>query len=177
MTRFILIAAAGAALLGGCSGGDAETDRADGVSVKEAAALAKAEGVKPQPGLYRSTVVMTGIDVPGLPPEMKGHGAGQTVTTEDCLTQAEVDQGFEQLMKQGQNGECSYERFDLTGGKLDAVMVCKTPEGEARMTMAGTTTSTKAEFTAESIMNFEGMGEATLRFSGTHERIGECPAQ
>ncbi|NCP13093.1 MAG: DUF3617 domain-containing protein [Sphingomonadales bacterium] len=176
MKRITIIAAAGAVLLAGCSGGETDADGDGAISASEVAAKAQAGGIKPQPGLYKSTVVMTGIDIPGMPAGMEGHGAGQTITTEDCLTQAEVDKGFEELFKQGQNGECSYERFDLAGGELDAVMVCKTPDGEARMTMTGTTTATTAEFTAESTMNFEGVGEAKLNFTGTHERIGECPA-
>lgn len=177
MKRITLIVAAGAALLSGCSGGNTDANGDGEISSKEAAAKAKAEGIKPQPGLYKATITMTGLDVPGLPPEMKGHGAGQTITSEDCLTQEQVDKGFEEMLKQGQNGECSYESFNLDGDKMDAVMVCKTPEGAARMTMTGTTTATTAEFTAETKMNFEGVGEATMSFTGKHERIGECPAK
>lgn len=177
MKRITLIAAAGIVLLSGCSDGNADADGNGEVSAAEIAAKARAEGIKPQPGLYKATITMTGIDIPGMPPEMQGHGAGQTITTEDCLTQEEVDKGFEELLKQGQNGECSYESFNLDGGKMDAVMVCKTAEGAARMTMTGATTPTSAEFSAETTMNFEGMGEAKLSFTGKHERIGDCPAK
>lgn len=177
MARISLFAAAGAVLLAGCSGGNADADGNGDITAKEVAAKADAEGVRPQPGLYKATITMTALDVPGMPPEMKGHGTGQTVTTESCLTQDDVDKGFEELMKQGQNGECTYEKFDLDGGKLDAVMNCKTPEGSARMTMTGTTTATTADFNAETKMNFEGMGEATMKFSGKHERIGDCKAK
>lgn len=172
MKRMVIIAGA-AALLGGCSG----ADEADGTAtVKEAVKEAKAQGILPEPGLYRATITMTGIDVPGMPAEMEGHGAGMVTTTEDCLTQEEVDKGFEELMKQGQNGECTYESFSLEGGKMDGVMVCKTPEGAARMTMTGTASPTASEFTASTKMNFEGVGEATMNFTAKHERIGDCPA-
>jgi len=177
MKRITLIAAASAALLAGCSGGNTDADGNGEISAKEVADKAAAEGIKPQPGLYKATITMTGIDVPGMPPEMQGHGAGQTVTSEDCLTQEEVDKGFEEMLKQGQNGECSYESFNLVGGKMDAVMVCKTPEGSARMTMTGATTATSAEFKAETKMNFDGVGEATMSFTGKHERVGDCPAK
>lgn len=177
MKHITIIAAAGAMLLAGCSGGTADADGDGEITAKEVADKSKAEGIKPEPGLYKSTITMTELDVPGMPAEMKGHGAGQVITTEDCLTQEEVDKGFEELMKQGQNGECTYETFNLNGGKLDAVMVCKSPEGSARMTMSGTTSATSSEFTAESKMNFEGMGEATLKFTGKHERIGDCKAK
>jgi hypothetical protein len=120
---------------------------------------------------------MTGIDIPGMPAEMAGHGAGMTTTTEYCLTQEEVDKGFEEMMKRGQNGECSYEKFAMNDGAFDGVMVCNTPEGSARMTMNGTATPTTSDFTAAMAMKFDGAEEATMTFAAKHERVGECPAK
>lgn len=181
MKRMTMIAmaamAGGAGLLAGCSDSGNADANADGtVTAKEVAAQAKAQGIMPEPGLYRATITMTGIDIPGLPPEMAGHGGGMVTTSEDCLTKEEVAKGFEELMKQGQNGECSYETFTLKDGKMDAVMVCKTEEGAARMTLTGNATPTSSEFTASTKMNFEGVGEATMNFTAKHERIGDCPA-
>lgn len=179
MKRMAMIAGlTGAALLAGCSGGgNADADGNGSVTAKEAVDQAKEQGMMPEPGLYKATITMTGIEVPGMPPEMAGHGAGMVTTSEDCLTKDEVDKGFEELMKQGQNGECSYEKFALKDGKLDAVMVCKTPEGAARMIMTGTTTPTASEFTASTKMSFDGVGEATMNFTAKHERIGDCLAR
>lgn len=173
----IITAATGILLLAACSGGNTDADGNGEISAKEVAAKAKAEMPKPQAGLYKTTVTMTGLDIPGLPPEMKGHGAGMTTTTEDCMTQAEVDKGFEELVKQGQDGECTYERFDLADGKLDAVMNCKADGRIARMEMAGTTTTTGADLTAKMAMEFDGAGKGTMSFSAKHERIGDCPAK
>jgi hypothetical protein len=173
----IIMAAAGAALLAGCSGGNADADGDGEVSMKEAAKKADAQGLKPEPGQYKATITMTGMEIPGMPAEMAGHGAGMTTTSEYCLTQAEVDKGFEEMMKRGQNGECSYETFNLDNGKMDAVMVCKTPEGEARMTMDGTVTPTSSDFTATMAMQVPEMGEGTMTFTAKHERIGDCPAK
>jgi hypothetical protein len=178
----IIMAAAGAAFVGlglaGCSGGgNADADASGDVSLKEAADEVKAQGMMPEPGQYKAVITMTGIDVPGMPAEMAGHGAGMTTTTEYCLTKEEVAEGFEEMMKRGQNGECSYESFNLDDGKMDAVMVCKTPEGSARMTMNGTATPTTSDFTATMAMNVEGMGDATMKFDAKHERVGDCPAK
>lgn len=174
----IVVAAAGAVMLAGCSGGGAADADGNGeVTLKEAAKQAEAQGLKPEPGQYKATIVMTGIEIPGMPAEMAGHGAGMTTTTEYCLTKKQVANGFEEMMKRGQNGECSYERFNLDGGKIDAVMVCKTPDGEARMTMIGTATPTTSDFTATMAMNFDGAGDATMKFDAKHERIGDCPAK
>lgn len=178
MTRITLFAAAaGAALLAGCSGEATDADGDGEITAGEVAAKADAEMVKPEPGLYKATITMTGVDIPGMPPEMKNHGAGMTTTVEECLTAEDVDKGFEEMVKQGQQGECTFEKFDLDGGKMDAVLLCKTPQGESRMTMSGTTTPTSSEFTASTKINFEGMGEGTMNFTAKNERIGDCPAK
>lgn len=178
MTRITTIAAvAAAALLAGCSGGGGEADAGGEVSVKEAVDAARADMPKPQPGLYKTTVTMTGLDIPGLPAEMAGHGAGLTTTSEHCLTQADVDKGYEALVKQGQDGECSYEKFDIAGGKIDAVMVCKAQGRDARMAMTGTTTPTSADIEASMAIEFDGVGKGTMRFTAGHERVGDCPAK
>ena len=174
--RRIIMASAGAALLAGCSGGgNADADGNGEVSMKEAAK--KAEGLKPQAGQYKAVITMTGIDIPGMPPEMAGHGGGMTTNTEYCLTQAEVDKGYQEMMKRGQNGECTYESFNLAGGKLDAVMLCKTGEGDARMTMNGTVTPTTFDFTATMAMKFADAPEGTMTFTAKHERLGDCPVK
>lgn len=174
--RRIIMGAAGVALLAGCSGGGhADADGNGEVSMKEAAK--KAEGLKPQAGQYKAVITMTGIDIPGMPPEMAGHGGGMTTNTEYCLTQAEVDKGYQEMMKRGQNGECTYESFNLAGGKLDAVMLCKTGEGDARMTMNGTATPTTFDFTATMAMKFADAPEGTMTFTAKHERLGDCPVK
>lgn len=171
-------AAVVAASIPGCSGsGDADADGNGDVTLKEAVKQAEAEGLKPQPGLYKVVTTTTGINIPGMPPEMAGHGAGLTRTIEYCLTQEQVDKGFEEMMKRGQNGECSYERFSLADGKLEAVMVCKTPEGSARMDMAGDVTPTSADYTATMAMDFGGAGEGSMSFTAKQERVGDCPAK
>lgn len=176
-----MAAIAGLAIgLAGCSGGDADAGdaaTATATATAPAEAVAEAAVIKPEPGLYRATITMTGIDVPGMPAEMEGHGAGMTTTSEDCLTQEDVGRGMQELVKQGQNGQCTYEEFAFDGGKFDAVLLCKTPQGAARIEMAGTATATGTDLTATTKLNFEGMGEATMSFTAKHERIGDCPAK
>lgn len=164
--------------MAGCSGEKSgEAGAAAVAAASPAPAEAMVEAIKPEPGLYRATITMTGIEVPGMPAEMEGHGAGMTTTTEDCLTQDEVDNGAQELLKQGQNGDCTFERFAFEGGKFDGVLLCKSGQGAARMEMAGTATAKGSEFTASTKMNFDGVGEATMTFTAKHERIGDCPAQ
>lgn len=178
MKAICVTALAAAALLGGCSGGgDADADGDGKVSIGEAAKQAKAEGMKPEPGLYKTTITMTGLDIPGMPPGMEDHGAGLVTTAEDCLTAEEVDKGFEEMVKQGQNGECAYETFALAGGKLDAVLVCNAQGRATRTSLSGTIRSTGAELTATTALTFEGTGQGTMSATIKHERIGNCPAK
>lgn len=172
----IIMAAAAAALAGCSGGGEADADGDGEITTSEVVKQVEAQGIKPEPGQYKAVITMTGIDIPGMPPEMAGHGSGMTTTSEYCLTEEDVAKGFEEMMKQGQNGECSYESFNVDGGDFDGVMVCKTPEGTARMTMTGTATPTTSNFDASMAMNIEGTGDATMNFSAKHERIGDCPA-
>lgn len=176
MKPIIIAAAAAAALLVGCSG-KGEEAASEKVAVKEAAKQVEAQGLKPQPGLYKTTITMTGLEIPGLPEGMEGHGAGMTRTLESCLTQAEVDKGFDGLLKKGQDGECSFEKFALAGGDLDAVMVCDAQGRTSRMEMTGTLTPTTADMEATTSLAFDGVGEGTMNFTAKHERIGDCPAK
>lgn len=175
MRSTAIMAGMGAALLlVGCSGGnDADADGDGTISMNEAAGAAAAMP-NPQPGLYRATITMTGIDIPGMGSDMAGHGSGMTSTHENCLTQQDVEGGYQEMMKQGQDESCRYERFNIAGGKLDAVMVCRTAEGEARMEMIGTATPTSSEFDATMNMNMGEAGNGTMRFKAKHERIGDC---
>lgn len=176
MKRITFVAAAGAALLAGCSG-KGEENGGDTVPAGDAARQAEAQGLKPQPGLYRTTITMTGLEIPGLPEGMQGHGAGLARTLESCLTPAEVDKGFDALLKKGQDGECAFERFALAGGQLDAVLVCNAQGRTSRMDMNGTLTATGADLEAATTLAFEGVGEWTMNYTARHERIGECKEQ
>jgi hypothetical protein len=178
MKALSLTAFAAAALLAGCSGASSPDTDGDGkVSLGEAAKQAEAQGMKPEPGLYKTTVTMTALDIPGMPAEMKGHGKGLVTTAEDCLTEQEVEEGYEAMVKQGQNGDCAYESFALAGGKLDAVLVCNAEGRATRTSITGTTSSTGADLTATTAMELEGAGKGTMTATVKHERIGACPAK
>lgn len=164
-----------AVLLAACSGGGAGDADGDGSTSGAQAAEAAAEVPRPQPGLYKATITMTGVDIPGMGADMRGHGGGMTTTSEYCLTDKDVQDGFAEMMKRWQDGSCRYEKFSVDGGTLDAVMLCQTNEGEARMEMQGTATPTGSEFDARMKMDLDGMGNGTMRFAAKHERIGDCP--
>lgn len=173
--RFLTILAA-ALLAAGCSGEkESATGKGAPATVAEAAKQAEVAGLKPQPGLYKTTITMTGLDIPGLPAEMEGHGAGLVRTLDSCLTQAEVDKGFEVLLTKGQDGACTFENFALKDGAFQGMLVCKAQGATTRTAMEGTAKATGADFTAATKMDFGGV-EGTMNVSGQHQRTGDCPA-
>ncbi|MBX7495312.1 DUF3617 domain-containing protein [Qipengyuania sp. 6B39] len=179
--RRIVIAAAASFTLAACGGGTSADTDGDGEITMEEAASKAGDMVKPQPGKYRATVEFVDIDMPGAPQQvqdmMRGMFDQGPQTHEYCLTKEEAEKGFEEMAKRAQedNGECSFEKFDVEGGSIDAVMNCKAgKEGTARMTMTGTGSETSSQMTM--VMNAEtpdGQSMA-MTMKSSQERIGDC---
>lgn len=143
------------------------------------AEVAKAE--RPQPGQYRTTIKVTDFSIPGMPAEraaqMKGMFGDTGKTIEYCLTKADADKGFEEVNKRAAQGDCTYDRFSASGGKIDAKMTCKTAQG---MTMAyemqGTFSSTASQMSMKSDTSMPGMPGRGMHMEAevTNQRIGDC---
>ncbi|QDK34706.1 MULTISPECIES: DUF3617 domain-containing protein [Sphingomonadaceae] len=146
--------------------------------VKEEAAQLQ----RPRPGQYTQKVEITKMDVPGMPSEaaaqMKTMMAKGQVN-QFCLTQAEADKGYRDMFDGiGKGRECSYSRFEVDGGKLDAQMECKSADqGTARIQLAGTVSDQGSDVTVD--MNMSGgpapMGEMKMAMHMTTARLGDCP--
>ena len=160
-----------------CGGADQDEGADDGESVNmaDAADLARNSQMRPEPGQYTATVEVLDVDIPGAPEgaaEMM-RGMMSTTTTRYCLTQDDVEDGFENMARQSQEGDCSFEQFDVNGGTFDGRMVCNV-QGQGSMTMhgEGTPTSSTVDMTMNGDMG--GMGQSTIRMRATHERVGDC---
>ena len=178
--RTYLFAAAASIALAACGSSDPDADGDGTISMAEAAEEAERSGMtKPEPGQYRVSMEVLEVDVPGAPPQavemMKNMMGGQS--SEYCLTPEDVEKGYEEMARQSQDGDCSFERFDAEDGELDAKMTCDIQgQGTSTMTMTGTTTPTSSQMEMTMQGNIEGMGESTIRMRSTHERIGDCAA-
>ncbi len=170
--------AAMAVLVAGCSdSGGADADGDGSISVEEAVAEMADNSVRPQPGQYRSTTELLEVDLPGAPPEvvamMRSTMSG--TSTEYCLTQNEVENGFEEMMRQSQEGDCEFQRFNLDGGDFDAAMTCSVPQGgEMSMVMDGTGSRTGSDTKMTMTGNIPGLGESKMVMRVQAERIGDC---
>lgn len=178
--QLTLAAAISALSLAACgSADDAGADAAGGLSSEEVADRAS-EAIRLEPGQYRSTAELVRIDIPGAPAQvvemMKRSMSGQNTTSEYCLTPEDAANGYEEMAKNSADGECSFARFDVDGGDIDAEMVCRNVNGEnARMTLDGTGTSTSSDMTMTMEMTIPEMGTGTMVMRARHQRIGDCP--
>ncbi|KLE34996.1 hypothetical protein AAW00_00365 [Aurantiacibacter luteus] len=136
--------------------------------------------MRPQAGQYRVTTELLEFSMPGAPAgaaDMIRQQMAENQGSEYCLTQAEVDEGYEEMARRSQEaGEnCSFRRFDANGGNIDAEMVCATPgQGEMTVTMTGRGTPTSSVMETRLTGSLPGMGEMAMRARATHERIGDC---
>lgn len=175
--KFAVVPLASLALMG-CGSEPADTNADGEVSIAEAAARAEASGIKPMPGQYKVTVEVLEVEIPGAPDgmaDMMRNAMGGNSHTY-CMTQEDVDKGFEEMARQSQEGQdCSFERFDIDGGDFDGKMVCNVAgQGSMTMTMNGKGSETRSEMDMTMEGNISGMGDMTMRMKTTHERQGDC---
>lgn len=142
---------------------------------------AKIEG--PKPGQYRSSVKMLEFDIPGLPPQaadqMKQMMSGQkSQTHEYCLTEADTKGGYEEMVKKGQQGNCTFDRFEATSSTIDAVMTCKMEQGMvSNVTMKGTTRHDGMTMDMDMVQNDANIpgGKMHMKMQMVSQRLGDCP--
>lgn len=124
------------------------------------------------PGRWQSQGVVTMAEMPGMPPEALAMMKRRPISHTYCLSAEEAESGARGLFSEG-NGSCRYTKFAMVGGRLNAVMQCKGPQGDMQMTMLGTYTRTSYEATNVMVMGGpQGAMRMTTRVSGKH--IGDC---
>ena len=147
------------------------------VSVKDIASRAK-DLAKPQPGLYRSSLEIVKVDIPDAPPQIVDMLKGTMESAGDseyCMTPEDAENGYREMVRNSQQGDCDYQRFDVTGNKFDAVMTCKGQNAEkVRVTLSGTGRETSSDMDMTMDMNIPGLGDGTIRMRSHNERIGPC---
>lgn len=170
------------AMLAGCN--SKPTVHAENASVAEVAAAAK-DAVKLKPGKWETTVAILSIDGPGLPPgvadAMKQQAQSQKV--EVCLTPEQAAKPPQDMLGAAKN--CTYEKFEMGGGKMSGTLVCKgtpgMPVGEMRAAMSGQFAETSYDVTSEATMTMPAMpggpaggGKVTTKTQVRGKRIGDC---
>jgi hypothetical protein len=169
--------ALGMLALAGCNQAD------KGPKTMEEAKQEAAELERPEPGQYTQSMKVTKFEMPGAPPEMAAQmkaALGQAQATEFCLTKEMSDKGFEEMFREiGKGGECKYQRFDVSGGKLDALLECESKtEGKGTIKMAGTVGSEGSDVTVEIDTKNPAspMGNTVIGMQMISKCTGDCKA-
>lgn len=107
-----------------------------------------------KPGMYSFT---TKMEVPGVPFAMP------PISAQNCLTQADVDQGKQY---QGQQKDCQMKNFRQTAGKVHYELACK--DGT---TGSGDFAYTATSMTGKLLVTKDGQ---TTTMNMTANRTGDC---
>lgn len=131
------------------------------------------------PGKWQTRVTVQDMTIPGMPPGMQGKmkqmlAQQQNIVAESCLTPEDAKRPGGKFFTGKESSNCRYERFTMSGGKVDAVMRCAGGQGGAMvMTMNGTYTPT--ESTTNMDMEVSGPeGMMKMKAVTENRRIGDC---
>jgi len=178
MRKLAVLPLAAAIVLAGCGKQEEQTPAAGG----EGAPASGGQIVMPEPGEYKQTVEVLEISMPGMPANMTDQVKKQmsaSLSTTDCLTPEEAKDALKVLTANGmeKDGDCSYSKFDVSGGKLDALMECG-KQGGAKGTFAlsGSFSATGSDITVQGDQMDPQMpgGKMHLKMHAVSVRTGEC---
>jgi hypothetical protein len=131
-----------------------------------------------RPGKWVTASHVTEANMPGMPPaiaERMKQAMSRTTSHESCITEADVKKPKEDFFA-GNQKDCTYDHFTMSGGTLDTKMTCKSGGGSMTMAMAGTYSAD--HYTAHTTMSGTGMGpgggEMMIKADIEAKRVGEC---
>lgn len=132
-----------------------------------------------RPGQWQTKVIVDDIAIPGMPANMQAQmkdmlAERQNVTAEQCVTPEQAKRPGSDFFTGKKSANCRYDRFTMSGGKVDAVMRCTGDgPGEMVMTMAGTYAADRADTKSEMVVT-SNQGKMTMKARTEARRIGDC---
>ena len=129
-----------------------------------------------RPGKWQSTVTIQEMTIPGMPPEFAAKMKEQTAKPrqfESCLTPAEAKRPKGDFFAADKS--CTYDHFEMGGGKIDATMRCAHEDMTQSMSMRGSYTPDQYEMSMATKM--EGTGPQAGMVMKMHvdsKRVGDC---
>lgn len=150
---------------------EATNESAEAVAKKVAAA-----DIRPDPGRWESTVKAVKIDMPGMPPEMRGmmeKAMGRQTTFATCLTAEEAAQPNSDFFGQ-KSDSCTYEHFRMAAGTIDAKLTCKADGASQTIAMTGTYAPDSYDMKMDMVATGGRQGQITMNMAVASKRVGEC---
>jgi hypothetical protein len=182
MRRITFVPLVAAIALAGCGSGDADADADGKISTREVVAEA-AGAVTPRPGQYESKVQLLEMELP----EMAGVDTAQmkkmmqtsmNTTTKHCVTAEDAQNAAKQMIQTPENENCSYSKFDVSGGNVQAVMACKNPDGStSNLQLSGQIGHEESHMVMEldrTLPGVPGGGRSHFKMQVDSRRVGEC---
>lgn len=164
-------------VLAGC--GDDSTVSARNASVEEVAGKVKASGtsVRMNPGEWVTEAKMESFEAPGLPPaaatQMKKMMTHMVTGHRYCLTPEMISRPREDFFG-GKHSGCTYERFDMGGGKISGVMNCGSNGRMQRIILDGHYSPDHYDMRMDQNVEGGGQGGMKMVISMSSNRVGEC---
>jgi len=151
-------------------------------SVAEVAQKVRESGaaeIVARPGKWEMTSTVEQIEMPGAPPQAQAYirenmARAANRSVEYCLTPEEAKRPGGKFFTGNESPGCTFEHFDIGGGKLDAAMRC---EREGRnMTMEINGTYAPDSYTTHVAMKTEGGRQSgmVMKLRNEARRIGDC---
>lgn len=134
-----------------------------------------------RPGKWQSRVQIEEFKLPGAPPGAESamrNMRERAQVYESCLTEEHARRPKEDFFA-GDNKNCRYHHFNMSDGKIDAMMNCS-GEGMAQtMTMKGTYSpeAYQMQMSMEAQAGSGPPGGMTMTMRVDAKRIGECDAK
>lgn len=148
---------------------------------EQVAKAAKDSGaaVQLRPGQWETTVQVLSMDMPemkGMPPQFGERLKAQLMqphVTKSCMTEEDAKKGPSRAL--APDSKCKFEKYEMSGGTIDAVMVCPGGQGDMKLQMHGTFAGDT--MSVEQTMDMTGpTGAMHSKARVTGKRIGDCPA-
>ncbi|MEI9850952.1 MAG: DUF3617 domain-containing protein [Sphingomonas sp.] len=134
------------------------------------------------PGKWESRIELLDMQMPGMekmPPAMaeqlKAKMAEARVVS-SCMTPEDAKRPGSEMFTGDRNNKCTFSNYTLAGGRIDATMVCREPQGEMTMRMTGT--FAPESFVVENeVTGKSAAGAMHSRARVTGKRVGDCDAK
>lgn len=169
------IIALGALALSAC-GDRGDTVKAENESVESVARKVQAANIRPLPGRWETQLKMDKLEIAGMPPEMQGMMKQQfdkLQTSVSCLTKEDVERADGEMFKPESQSGCTYRKFSMGDGKIEADMTCEGDGMAQKMTMAGTYSQQAYAMQINADGNVQGQ-PMSMAMSVNAKRVGEC---
>ena len=135
-----------------------------------------------QPGEWQLTMQTLLVDAKGVPDDAVAKlktAYERSMTETQCLTPEQASRPLSEILAKRQNSKCTYESFDMAGGKITGRMICPGGQaGQMAMAMNGTYTPTRYTINADmDIKSFDGAQSMKMTIRSVGTRTGDCAAK